>query len=699
MQLQRFFSPRSVAIIGVSDDPKKVGHITAKNMLAQGFGNELYFINPKEVVVLGKRTYSDIKNIGKHIDLAIVAVPAELATKYLDTLYEIGCTNVLIFAAGFGETNTKDGHQLEAQLIKKAKKYKINLLGPNCIGFVNTKSMLNATFFKSIPEKGNISIVSQSGALGSAMLDYFAAKTRIGLSHFISLGNKSVIDESDCLEYMISDKNTEVVGLYLEDVKNGKRFGEILTKVCKVKPVIILKSGITQEGSQAAQSHTGSMIGNDKVFDAVIRDAGAIRAESFAEFQMLMYLYSLKAVPSNRNVLVLSNAGGMGVLLTDALVKNDLHLVTVSESTINKLKLAFDETKKISVHNPIDLLGDASAFDYHKAIELTMNEKDIGSIIILLTPQANTQIMNTATVLQKIFIKSKIRSLYPIFMGKKSVTGAHMFFEKNGIASFRYFAALPQALSKILSAEEIKKNRAFSNNVRINNLILISHLFDVQTLLLENHNKNFLNQYDSLKILEWCGIQVANFFHATSISDLDNVIKEIDFPMVAKISSDSITHKTEVKGVITGITLKEELEIAYKSLENLGGKGAGCLVQKEYEGHELIIGAKKDCAFKTVVMVGLGGVYAELLDETIQFEPNINYQVFKYLIKKTKLNKLLSDFRGKKPVNLRKLYSVAISVGNLLTKFDEIDSIDINPLIASDDQVIAVDCRIILKKV
>jgi len=698
MLLNRFFNPRSIAIVGVSENPKKVGHLVAKNMIDQGYDKELYFVNPSGATILGKQTYKDMDSIGKSIDLVVLAVPAKVAVSTLDSVHKVGCTNVVMFAAGFGETKTADGDILEKQLLEKTKKFNISLLGPNCIGCINTNNGLNATFFNTVPKKGNISIVSQSGALGSAMLDYFAAKTHLGISHFISLGNKSVINESDCLEYLLTDKSTEVIGMYLEDVVEGDTFSEIVSKVTEIKPVIVLKSGRTAEGSKAAMSHTGSMVGDDEVFSAVIQQAGAIRAESFAEFQMLLSLYSLGAVPSNRRMLVLSNAGGMGVLLADEIVKQKLQLVTVSESTSEELKQAFEDTKKISIHNPIDLLGDASAFDYKKAIDLTMKEKDIGGVIVLLTPQANTEIIETAHVLQKIYRSFKYKPLYPIFMGKKSVTEAHTFFEKEGIASFRYFAALPRALSKMIDAQEIKTQKITEKVISDFSITLSTHKYDIEAVLNENRMKPFLNQYDSLKLLEWSGIPTGKIFHATSVLDLHTIVEQEGFPLVAKIATDKITHKTEVKGVITGITVMEELVNAFKTLERVGGKGSGCYIQKEYTGHELIVGAKKDTTFGTVVLVGIGGVYAELLHETMQFVYPFTYAQFMYEIKNSKLDALTKPFRGSPPTNARKLYEVALSVGALFDRHKQIAEIDINPLIVSGEVLTAVDGRVICQK-
>ncbi len=352
MQLQSFFSPKSIAIIGVSQNPLKVGHLVARNMIEQGYKGELYFINPKGEHILGRATYKDLKSIGKKIDLVVFAIPADAILAYLAQVQEVGCTQVVVFAAGFKENHTPESEERERKLQDAIQKFNLTLLGPNCIGFVNTQQGINATFFKSTVPKGNIGIISQSGALGSALIDHYTAQTRLGISTFVSLGNKSQLSECDVLEYMSADPETAVIGMYLEDVTDGVRFRKVLQAATAKKPVVILKAGRTAGGSQAAISHTASMVGDDKVFDAVIRQSGAIRMYTFSHFQEVLTLYSFNHIPLNRKVLVLSNAGGMGVMLADELSEHHLELINVSEDTTKKLYGAFDDQKKITVHNP-----------------------------------------------------------------------------------------------------------------------------------------------------------------------------------------------------------------------------------------------------------------------------------------------------------------------------------------------------------
>jgi acetyltransferase len=691
MNLQPFFNPRSIAIVGVSENPQKVGHLVAKNMLAQGYKGKLHFVHPSGHTILGKKTYQHISQIDGTVDLCILAIPASFAVEYLDDVAAIGCKNVLLFAAGFKETHTPDGDDLEKKLQSQFKKHGITLLGPNCIGFINTAKKINATFFGSIAPRGNIGVISQSGALGTAMLDYVVSKTHLGLSQFISLGNKTTITESHALSYLTSDTHTHVIGMYVEDIVNGDAFQTALKRATEKKPVIILKAGRTIEGSKAALSHTGSLVGDDAVFDAIVRQSGAIRADTFAEFQLLLKLLSLNQVPNNKNILVLSNAGGMGVLLTDELIQNGLSLVTVSEKTARNLHKTFDNFKKITIHNPIDLLGDASAFDYERAIELTMQEKDIGAVVVLLTPQANTEIMKTARVLYKLSLRS-IVPIYPLFMGRKTVSPAHDFFEKKGMASLRYISSFPQALRKLIHAHDYPRQRFPIHN----NISLAVHELDMQEVLVQSQGKKYLNQYDSLQMLLWSGIPTAKTYLATSHADLTSIVANEGYPLVAKIASEKVTHKTEVKGVLTGINTFEELQAAYYSLTHIAGKKSGCYIQHEYRGHELLLGAKRDAIFGTVLVVGLGGIYAELLHQVVQFVYPVTYAQFKDQVESSVLQKLVSGYRNMPKIPPKELYRIVDQIGSLMEAQPSILSLDINPLIVYEEGLVAVDARVIL---
>lgn len=694
MDLFLLFSPRSIAIIGVSHDPKKVGHLVANNLLKQGYGGEVYFVNrDASKPILGKKVYPDLNNIKKSIDLAVLAVPADIALPYLDVLHEKGIKNVVLFAAGFKEIG-EEGAGREEKLIEKCRAYGLNLLGPNCIGFVNTDKAVNTTFLKDISPKGNIGFISQSGALGSILNDFFAGHANVGFSHFVSLGNKSVVDECDVLEYLSYDPSTEVIGLYLEDVKNGKRFMEVLSSAASRKPVIILKSGTTAEGSQAALSHTGGLMGEDAVYTAAIRQCGAIRAETFREFTMLLVLASFKRLPLNKNVLVLSNAGGAGVLLTDQIIEERLNLVTISEQTKKKIAKAFGDTHKVTVRNPIDLLGDASSFDYKQGIELTMKEKHIGSVVVLLSPQANTEIMETAKVIVELQREFK-EPIYPIFMGAKSIYEAVDYFEEHHMICFASFDDLPLALAKLTSRVETKHRQ---EAVVLEKLATLSAKKGKEGRPLKINlpeGKPFLSLSQALRVIKECGADVLPSVSARTEAELKSSAAKLGYPLVAKLDSDTVTHKTEVKGVVTNIHSLSELTAVFKHFKTF--KDASCLLQPMVSGVELFVGAKRDPHFGPVAVVGVGGIFTEVIREVIYALKPLNVTQFEQILQEKKMGKLLTGFRGLPKVNTQELYNLVNTSLDLLDSQKSITDIDLNPVIATSKGLRVVDARILLK--
>jgi len=693
MDLSSFFSPSSIAIVGVSHDPKKVGHLVANNLLKQGYKGEVYFINKDaSKPILGKKVHADIQEIKKPIDLVVLAVPSVIALAYLDILHTKGIKNVVLFAAGFKEVGP-EGLEREQELLEKCKAYGIRLLGPNCIGYVNTISGVNTTFLKDVSPKGDIAFISQSGALGSILNDFFSGHANVGFSYFVSLGNKSIMDECDVLEYMTHDPHVEVIAMYLEDVKDGKRFMNVLAHATAKKPVIILKSGTTTEGSQAAVSHTGGMVGEDAVYTAAIRQSGAIRADSFREFAMLLVLASFGRLPKNRNVLVLSNAGGAGVLLTDQLIEQGLNLVTVSELTKKKIAKEFGDGHKVTVRNPIDLLGDASSFDYKRGIELTMKEKDIGSVIVLLSPQANTEIMETARVIVEIQNNFK-EPIYPIFMGGLSVMDAADFFEKHKMISFTSFDLLPMALHKLVDLYDFRGTKEQLLMDRLSTLSSDQKKVKKKINRIEVGDKAFLDLTSGLQLIEKLNIPVIVYREVTDEVDLRPAAKNIGYPLVAKINSPEITHKTEIQGVVTNIRSYEELLDVFKRFKTY--EKATCILQPMVEGVELFVGAKRDSHFGPVAVVGMGGIFAEVLKEVIYVIKPLEYTQFVKLLSEKKMGKILDGFRGKPIVDKKELFRIVISVLDLLDNQNNIQAVDLNPLIATKKGLLAVDARVVL---
>ncbi len=681
MDLHTFFNPSSIAIIGVSENPKKVGYLVAQNLIRQGYKGEIYFINPKFDTLFDKPVYKDIKEIGKPLDLVVLAVPADAAMHILDDLKTIGIKNIVLYAAGFKEAGV-EGALKEQNLVAKATQYGMTILGPNCIGYVSTISQANVTFLKHAAPKGNVGFISQSGALGSLMVDYLVGHENFGFSYFMSLGNKAVIDECDLLSFLKDDPDTKVIAMYLEDVKRGDEFKRILEETTKIKPVVILKSGSTSEGSKAAGSHTGSMVGDDMVYATVFEQYGAIRAGQFFEFMAILKIFSFGRQPTSKDILILSNAGGIGVLLTDELIKNKLELVTVPEDVKEAIKKNMGGDK-VTIHNPIDLLGDASAFHYRQAIAATIQQKHIGGVIVMLTPQANTEVEETAKVLAEAQ-SSFSKPIFPIFMGEKSVGQSHFLFEKEKMASFFTYDFLPSALAKITHYQD----HILHKTVTKTRLIDPSKRISIP-------KKPLLTPFETNQVLASAGIDAVSLFKANSAGEVSTLIHEIGFPFVMKIASEKITHKTEVKGVRINIQSEKEALAEYRDLCDVTNE-TGVYIQKMMKGHELIIGAKRDNQFGIVLLLGLGGIYAELLKTMVSFIYPFSFEYMVKMIRTSPIQKIMDGFRGSAPVDEESLYELLDNVGMLMNTYSQVKEIDLNPTLVSDAGLHIVDGRMIL---
>ncbi len=681
MDLHTFFNPSSIAIIGVSENPKKVGYLVAQNLIRQGYKGEIYFINPKFDTLFDRLVYKDIKEIGKPIDLVVLAVPADAAMHLLDDLKTIGIKNIVLYAAGFKEAGV-EGAQKELNLVEKAKQYGMTILGPNCIGYVSTISQANVTFLKHPAPKGNVGFISQSGALGSLMVDYLVGHENFGFSYFMSLGNKAVIDECDLLLFLKDDPDTKVIAMYLEDVKRGEEFKRIVEETTKIKPVVILKSGSTIEGSKAAGSHTGSMVGDDMVYSAVFEQYGAIRAGQFFEFMSMLKIFSYGRAPTSKDILILSNAGGIGVLLTDELIKNKLELVTVPEDVKETIKKNMGGDK-VTIHNPIDLLGDASAFQYRQAIAATIQQKHIGGVIVMLTPQANTEVEETAKALteaQSAFSKP----IFPIFMGEKSVGQSHSLFEKAKMASFFTYDFLPSALAKITHYQDHIQHKTVDEKKEIE-----------PSKRITIPKKKILTPFETNQVLATAGIQAVSLFKASSVLEVSTITHEVGFPLVMKTASEKITHKTEVKGVRVNIQSEKEALTEYHDLCEVTNE-TSVYIQKMMKGHELIIGAKRDRQFGIIILLGLGGIYAELLKTVVSFVYPFSFEYMIKKIRSSKMQKIVEGFRGSAPVDEEVLFELLNNVGILMNTYSQVQEIDLNPTLVSESGIHIVDGRMIL---
>ncbi len=680
LRLQSFFNPKSIAVVGASEKKNKVGYLVVKNLLQQGYKGKIYLVNKHK----GKIFNKNFINYLPDVEMVVFAIPADGIFEYLEEMGKKNIKNAVIFSAGFKEMGEM-GKQKEDRLRLLAKENNISLLGPNCIGYINTNRAVNLTFLKTTAPKGNIGFISQSGALGSALLDYFSAHKNLGFSYFVSLGNKTIIDESDTLEFLINDKHTKVIALYLESVKNTRKFKSILKRATEKKPVIILKSGRTEKGLKAALSHTGSIVGDDNMYDALFSQFRAIRADNYIEFLTLLKIFSYNRVPISDSVLILSNAGGPGVLLTDDLVEKHIPLKHISEELKEQIKRSMPgRGEKISIHNPIDLLGDASSFDYEAVIKETSRDKNIGSTIILLTPQANTEIKETANVITELQRHFR-EPLFPVFMGEQSVKNINSLFEENYIVHFSEYTNLVNALAKISVWR-----KARNSQIKSSKLIPSPQLDQVKEVILNRSKDRSLDLITVFDVFQKIDLPVADYKIINN--DAIEQSKNFEFPLVIKASSSQIVHKTEQGAVITNICSEKEMKNSMNKLSKL--RPQNIIVQKMIKGVELFIGAKR-IDDEIVLTLGLGGILVELLKKISYGVYPLSQFAFHMMLNKVDLDKLTNGFRGIK-VDENRLLKILNSIGDLVYFNDKVTSIDINPLIISKYGLFIVDGRIVL---
>lgn len=679
--LENFFNPQSIAIVGASDESGKIGHILARNLLNLGYTGKVFLVNPKHEEILGKRCYKSVLEIVQKIDLAIIVIPAKFVNEVIESAKD-KVKNFIVISAGFAEIN-KEGKLREEELEKIAIDNNLNILGPNCLGFIVPQLGLNASFAGGMPEAGNIAFVSQSGALAVALMDV-AKKKSLKFSSIISIGNKMQIGESELLEYLDVDLNTKVIGMYLEGIKDGRKFVEIAQKI--KKPIVILKAGKTERAQKAISSHTGALAGSDEIMTAVFEKTGVIRAENMDEFLGLLKLISNSDAPRNEEVVIITNAGGLGVLTTDAFKNKKIKLAEIGEETQRALQKFLP--KESSVVNPIDVLGDANEKRYAKTLEIIKKE-NAGTIICLLTPQDQTPVKKIAGKIAKFKEKSQ-KNIITVFMGGERVVKAVAKLRENNIPNFFLADQAINALDKYYQWS-VRKN--ISNQSEV----LIRIDTERQTKVLEIINqaraqgRNALLFQGATEVMEIYGIRTVNFWTETQLS-------AIEFPATVKVDSDKVLHKTDKKGLILNLKNAEELKKAIAEIRHNFPEEKIVIQPMLTGGTELILGIKKDEIFGPVLVFGLGGIYTEIFQAADLLIPYLDKEAVRNMLLSGKSGFLFKETRGKIVCDLEKIVQVILNLQSLALEIDQIKELDINPLIYLEGgkRSLVVDVKIII---
>ncbi|MFA4817466.1 MAG: acetate--CoA ligase family protein [Parcubacteria group bacterium] len=679
--LNNLFNPKSIAIVGASEEEGKVGNVVAKNILTLGYRGNTFLVNPKHDTLFDQKCYKNLNEVDGQVDLAIIIIPAKFVNEVVKASAD-KIKNYIVISAGFGEIND-EGKKREEELRQVAEKNNLNILGPNCLGFIIPSLKLNASFAGGLPEAGNIAFVTQSGALAVAMMD--AAKNYdFKFSQIISIGNKMQIDEAGLLEYLEKDEKTKVIGLYLEGIKDGQKFVEIARNLSK--PVVVLKAGKTEKAQKAIVSHTGALAGSAEITNAVFKNANIIQAETLEEFFNLLHLISFCDAPFSPEVAVVTNAGGAGVLTTDAFFGKILKLSEFPEEAKKHLRQFLPEES--SVENPVDLLGDAREDRYEQALEVINWQKNTGAVICVLTPQDQTPVGRIATRIIEFQKKTK-KVVAACFIGGERVEIPVTKLRFNNIPCFSFPGQAVSALDKyyqwnISQVEASPRLGLAEINVERKNRVLEI----IQRV--KSEKRGALLFSEAKEVMEMYGVKTANFW--TEISE------DIIYPVVVKIDSDKVLHKTDKQGLILNIKNQEELKIAIEKIKaNFPGENIIIQPMQQIQT-ELIVGVKIDGAFGSVVVYGLGGIYTEVFKMVDFLVSPCSQKEIEKSLKESKIKFLFEATRGQKPYNLEEMAGILWGVSCLAREIAEIKELDINPLLVYNDgkEAVAVDVKIIM---
>ena len=698
--LDFIFNPSSIAVIGASEDRRKVGHVIFRNLIEQGFKGKVYPVNVKRKEILGRKCYSSVKDIPDKIDLAIIAIPAKGVLPVIKDCADQGVKGVVVITAGFREIGG-EGIQLEKEITKIVKEAKMKMVGPNCLGVINTFNNMNATFAPNLPPSGRVSFFSQSGALGVALIDW-AIENDFGFNKFVSLGNKADLNETDFLEYFGNDPDTDVILGYIEDIKDGKRFLEIAQKVAKIKPVIIIKSGSTEAGARAASSHTGALAGSDRALTEAFKKAGIIRVNGIKELFEMAEIFKVKKLPKGNRLLVITNAGGPGIIAADTADRLGIRLDPMSKSSIEAIVDKLPPTA--SLYNPIDVIGDATSERYKVVLEQAIKDEVVDGICVILTPQAVT---DTENVAKEIININKIseKPIFTCFIGGKKVKSAVKILKSQQIPCYSdpsvainsYRKLIDFSIIKSKKEPEIPKIEILPENKEKVKLILE---------VLENAGVTSIGDENTTEILSLYGFNFPKKALARTPEEAVEIAEKIGYPVVLKVSSPNILHKTDVGGVKLNLKNAEEVYNGFvditlnvkRFMSSAYIKGV-MVYEMVTDGKEVILGVSYDKTFGHMIMFGLGGIYVEVLrDVSFRITPVSKEEAYE-MIEEIKGSKILEGVRGEPPYDKENIVDKILRLSQLVTDFPIIKEVDINPYVVKHKGGIALDARMIIGRI
>ncbi len=694
--LDTLFSPRSIAVIGATDSEGKIGHAILYNLIQSGFKGNIYPVNPGKDSLLGLPCFKNLDAIPGRIDLAVVVIPGTLVLDTLETCGKKGVGSAIVISAGFRETG-HEGLILERKITDIAKRYKIRVLGPNCLGVIDTKTPMNATFAAGMPRRGAIAFMSQSGALCASILDIALAQD-IGFSHFVSLGNKADLNEIDFLEAWADDPETKVVMAYLEGIRDGSRFLEVVRGLTKSKPVIAIKSGVTSGGSRAVSSHTGALAGSERAYEAAFKQGGVLRASSVEELFDFAIALARQPLPRGDRVAVVTNAGGPGIMATDAIERAGLKLASFSKETVDQLRQVLPAAANCL--NPVDVLGDATSERFRSALDLVRTDRNVDALIVILAPTFTTKIETLAEIVGKTAGHTDI-PLLASFMGEASIQAGVKILTHHQVPNY----VIPERAVSALKT--MVKQRLWQDQPPPVFVTLDAEREKVAQIFerVRSEDRQQIGDAEARSILEAYRIPIPPSKLCRTSEEAVDFAEKVGYPVVMKIASPAILHKTDVGGVRLNIQsardVRDSLDlITFRATRYMPGAEIwGCLVQQQVRGgKEVIIGMNRDPQFGPLVMFGLGGIYVEALhDVSFRIAP-FEKEEASEMMKEIRSYNLLLGVRGEPKSDLNALSETLLKVSQLAADFPEIVEMDINPLIVFEEGrgVMGIDMRLVL---
>jgi acetyltransferase len=703
--LNPLFAPKSVAVFGASDRPDSVGQIVFKNMLDSGFQGKLYPINSKNAQVQGQKAYASIGAVGEPVELVVIATPPKSVPGIIEECGIHGVKAAVIITAGFGEVG-HEGATLEHQLLENARRYNIRLIGPNCLGIMRPSIGLNATFNKGPANIGNIALISQSGALCTAILDW-ANRNDVGFSSVVSMGSSTDVDFGEILDYLVSDPQTHSILMYIEGIRNARSFMSALRAAARIKPVILVKVGRHPAGSKAAMSHTASLVGADDVFDAAFSRVGVVRVQTVTHLFTAARALAFGFRPVGNRLAIVTNGGGPGVMAADRASDLGVNMAVLSDATIEALNRHLPANW--SHGNPVDIIGDAQSDRYLHAVKACLDDENVDGVLAILTPQAMTKPLESAQVMIDIAKNNTDNHRKPLltcWMGETQVAEAREAFTKAHLPHFRTPEPAVEVFSHLSAYYRNQKllmqmpgplSHHIEPDVESARLIIEGAMMEHRKVLTEMESKALLSAFH---------IPVARTMVAHSPAEALLIGQQLGFPVAMKINSPDITHKSDAGGVILNLNNAHEVRAAYQHIidnvhhnrpnATMNGISIEPMIVKP-NGRELMIGVTSDPVFGPVITFGAGGTTVEIMSDRAVSLPPLNSFLVKDMIQRTHISKMLCAFRNMLPANVEALEDVLLRVSEMVCELPLLKEMDINPLILDENGALAADARVIVE--